>query len=342
MPRKDFVEVLQTIAEVHGLDFKAVSHDWIIQLRDTAAGRVCSVFGYTFDLNPAAAVEICKEKSATSLILSSHGIPHVIHEVFLNPAHPSTCDFVPKGGNWKTIQTLVQTWGFPVVLKPLKGSGGLGVTRCSCMREVEAAVQQTFDKDYGLAICPYKKVIDEYRCFHLDGVVELMYRKVRPSVLGDGNATVAELLGRALTAVKTEGKKALSLAHSAAELTAEELDRVPQAGESVPLQWKHNLGQGATLDFTVPEGQRERLTALAVKAAGAIGIRFCSVDIMEVEGEGLSVIEVNSGVMMDSLMGQLGEEGVSLARRLYETAVLRSLGRDSMCEPPGPKRQKSQ
>jgi len=341
MPRADFVAILKAIAKDHGLHFMAVSHDWIIQLRDTAAGRVCSVFGYTFDINPAGAVEICKEKSATSLILKSYSIPHILHEVFLNPAHPSTCDFVPKGGNWKAIQTLVQAWGLPVVLKPLKGSGGLGVTRCSCMREVEAAVQNIFERDYGLAICPYKQVIDEYRCFYLEGAVELIYRKVRPTVVGNGTATVAELLGCALAASRSEAKSALALTRSAAELAAEELDRVPKEGESVPLQWKHNLGQGATLDFAVAAEQRERLSSLAVQTAEAVGIRFCSVDIMDLEGEGLSVIEVNSGVMMDSLMGQLGEEGIKLARRLYEAAVLRSLGRDCERELPESKRQKA-
>lgn len=325
MPRKDFVDTLRSVAAAHGLEFQALSHDWIIQIVDPVTGRTCSVFGYTFDINPAGAVDICREKAATSLVLDSRGVENIPHKVFLSPCRPFAADYVPRSGNWQSIQKLVQEWGLPLVLKPLKGTGGLGVERCSNQREVEAAVQRLHSEEYGLAVSPYKRVIDEYRCFHLDGVIELIYRKVRSSVRGDGTSTVAGLVGQQLIA--SPASAAAAVAHAASELSAEDLARVPAAGESVPLQWKHNLGQGASADLAVPAETKEKLGALSLRAAKAIGIRFCSVDVVDVEGEGLMVMEVNSGVMMDSLMGQLGDEGIQLARRLYESAVLRSLGR---------------
>ena len=39
---------------------------------------------------------------------------------------------------------MVRKYGFPVVLKPLKGTGGLDVMKAKCWREVEAAVQHIF------------------------------------------------------------------------------------------------------------------------------------------------------------------------------------------------------
>ncbi|CAE7351376.1 cpl-1 [Symbiodinium natans] len=91
--------------------------------------------------------------------------------------------------------------------------------------------------------------------------------------------------------------------------------------------WKHNLGQGASADLQIPEDMAERLAKVAASAVDAIGMRFCSVDIIDVEGEGLMVMEVNGGVMMDSLMAQMGESGKALAAELYEAAVLQALGR---------------
>ncbi|CAE7351365.1 unnamed protein product [Symbiodinium natans] len=158
--RKNFVQV----ADKHGLEFSSQSHDWILQLRDKATGKQCSVFGYTFDVNPAAAVEICKEKAATSMVLESHQVAHVPHQVFLNPSNPFTANYLPRAGVWAQVQEAVTKYGFPVVVKPLKGTGGLDVTKATCWREVEAAVQNIFSREYGLAVSPYKKVIDEYRC----------------------------------------------------------------------------------------------------------------------------------------------------------------------------------
>jgi len=307
------------------LEFQTLSRDWIVQVVDPKTKRQSSVFGYTFDINPAAAVEICKEKAATSLVLDAHGVPNIPHTVFLSPSNEFTAAYVPRSGIWSEVQALVGRLGFPVVLKPLKGTGGLDVTKASCWREVEAAVQHLYSRDYGLAVSPYKRITDEYRCICLDGVVELVYRKVRACVRGDGAGTIGALLGKRLEAA-SDAKESAALVAAAAAMSPEDLARVPAEGEMVALQWKHNLGQGATADLEVPAEMKERLAPLATKAAAAIGIRFCSVDVVEVEQEGLMIMEVNSGVMMDSLMGQLGEAGTSLASRLYETALLRALG----------------
>lgn len=323
--RAGFVDTLREVADRHGLQFRALSRDWIIQISDQSAGKQCSVFGYTFDINPAAAVEICREKSATSLVLDAHGVPNITHTVFLSPAHKMTAEYVPKAGMWTSLQKLVQELGFPVVLKPLKGTGGMGVTKAATWREAEAAVQHLFEREYGLAVSPYKHIVDEYRCFCLDGKVEFVYRKIRSHLLGDGVQTVAGLVAGKMAAVSPA--EVAELGACVAELPPEELGRVPGAGEVVPMQWKHNLGQGASVDIEIAPEMKDKLSDVAVKATAAIGIRFCSVDVVDVEGEGLLVMEVNGGVMMDSLMGQLGDDGKALAFRLYETAVLRTLGR---------------
>jgi len=230
---------------------------------------------------------------------------------------------VPKSGMWAGMQDVVSKFGFPVGVKPLTGTGGLDVIKATCWREAEAAVQHIFSREYGLAVSPYKKVVDEYRCICLDASVELVYRKVRSSVTGDGQSSVGVLLAKRIANGTPEEMAALTQA--AAELRPEELGAVPSEGKSVALQWKHNLGQGAQADLEVPVEMKVKLSEVAVKTVAAIGMRFCSVDIIDVENEGLMVMEVNGGVMMDSLMGQMGEAGKALAEQLYETAVVRAL-----------------
>ncbi|CAK9095085.1 unnamed protein product [Durusdinium trenchii] len=323
--RKNFVQTLREVAEKHGLDFSSFSHDWILQLRDKATGQQCSVFGYTFDSNPAAAVEICKEKAATSLVLNGSGVANVPHHVFLSPSNPFTAKYVSKNGIWEPVQEVVKKYGFPVVVKPLKGTGGLDVMKATCWREVEAAVQHIFSREYGLAVCPYKHVVDEYRCICVGTEVQLTYRKVRSSVLGDGERSVGALLAERLQNAKPEEMAALLA--DAAELRPEELGSVPAKGQDAALQWKHNLGHGASVDLKVEAEMAKNLAEVAVRAVKAIGMSFCSVDIIDVKDEGLLIMEVNGGVMMDSLMSQLGESGKALAFGLYEKAVLKALGR---------------
>lgn len=332
MPRKDFVDTLRAIAEKHALDFKALSHDWIVQLRDPRSNRLCSIFGYTFDVNGAACVEICREKTATAMVLGSHGIAHIRHEVLLHPARPLTADYVPRTGNHARLRALVDEFGgFPIVLKPLKGTGGIGVMKANCWRDAEGAMQQLFNQDYGVAVCPFKDIIDEYRCFVVDGDVPFIYRKVRSHVVGDGSANVAALVAQKLcdAASSGSGASAADVAKAATEMDAAEWSKVPAEGEHVPLQWKHNLGQGASVDVDIPGEMRAQLEALAVSAANSVGARFCSADVVDVRGEGLMVLEINGGVMMDSLIGQLGDAGRALAFRVYESAVLGSLGLQS-------------
>lgn len=325
MPRRDFIDAIRTIATKFGLEFKTLSHDWIIQITDPKTGKRCNIFGYTFDTNPAGAVEICKEKAATSLVLTERGVANVPHHVFLDPANECTTPYVPTGGNWVAIRALIDDIGFPVVIKPLKGSGGINVVRASCWREVEGAVQSIFGQDYGIAVSPYKNIVNEYRCFCIRGRVPLVYRKVRPHVIGDGALSVAALVAKRIEAA-THGMEAQSVSRSAGAISAEDLARIPAEGEFVPLNWKHNLGQGAAIDLDVPAEMVCALSEVAIAAANAIGLHFCSSDLIDVHGEGIMVIEVNGGVMMDSFIGQLGEKGMALASELYEEAVLTALG----------------
>ncbi|MCC6155589.1 MAG: hypothetical protein IT367_17600 [Candidatus Hydrogenedentes bacterium] len=104
-----------------------------------------------------------------------------------------------------------------------------------------------------------------------------------------------------------------------------DLTRVPEPGEIVPVNWRHNLGQGAVpqvIDESAPEYME--ITSLAIQAAASLGVALASVDIVATQ-DGYKVLEMNSGIMMESLVRFL-PDGEALAYRFYDAIIARALG----------------
>ncbi len=80
--------------------------------------------------------------------------------------------------------------------------------------------------------------------------------------------------------------------------------------------WRHNLDLGARPVLLPPGATRDACVALAIRAAQTIGIRFASVDIVRVAG-GWKVLEINSGVMMETL----GRHHPELVQAAYTAAL---------------------
>lgn len=72
-------------------------------------------------------------------------------------------------------------------------------------------------------------------------------------------------------------------------------------------QWKFNLCQGARTE-EIPSKKVGALTVLAKQAAKALGLRFCSVDMIETDAGETMVLEVNSSVMTDAYVQQHPEK----------------------------------
>lgn len=84
-------------------------------------------------------------------------------------------------------------------------------------------------------------------------------------------------------------------------------------------QWKFNLCQGATT-ADIPQEKLESIVELAKRAAATIGLRFCSVDVIETKAGEMMVLEANSGVMTDAYVQQHPEK-YPLVRAMYRDAV---------------------
>ncbi|MEK0317184.1 ATP-grasp domain-containing protein [Cohnella sp. 56] len=89
--------------------------------------------------------------------------------------------------------------------------------------------------------------------------------------------------------------------------------------------WKHNLAEGAR-SVEVPAEDRARLSPLAVRAAAALDMVFCSVDILDTAEHGPLVIELNHKVMLGDHYKQHPESEAGLSA-LYRDAIALRFGR---------------
>ena len=315
MTRRVFIEVLREIADIHGLEMITFSSDWIIQL--SSQGKLAYIYGYNFDINGSAAQQICGDKNATSLLLASNGIPTIHHEVFMNPRNKLVFDYIPDNGSIGAILKYSKEYHHSVVLKPLKGTGGNQVYRTTCGKEVEAAVLRIWETDYGVVISPYVEISDEIRVLVLNGQVRLMYRKIRQVVIADGVQTTKELLLECMQ----HQSDARFVAKRLSEMSVKEAKEVLPKGTMVPIEWRHNLGLGARAEVVRSD---EAASRLAQQAAVALNMRFCSVDLIVTDKGTLSVLEVNSGVMMDSFLSSSAENRQT-AKSIYSDAIQASL-----------------
>jgi len=316
------VAVIREVCAARGIELTGFSNDWFFHLRHGA--RTTYVFGYDFGLNSATAKIICKDKSATSDLLAFHGLPHVEHRIFHGP---QLTGYVPLAGNWHPMLEYFERCGRDVVCKPNEGSGGRGVLRARTPAELEAAVVHIFERNRSLCLSPFETILGgEIRVTVLRGEVQFAYRKDRPALVGDGRSTVRELVLQRLQSSVNFAADVTGLAQ--AVKTEADYARVPADGEEVLLNWRHNLAQGSVamiLDTHDPEARE--VCALAQRAVQALEVQVASVDIVHTPA-GPKILEVNSGIMMESL-ARHHPDGRALACRFYDRILCASLGIDA-------------
>jgi len=315
--QRALVAILKQICERRGIVLAAFSHDWMFRLQKD--GRITHVFGYDFDLNGAVAKMICKDKSATSDLLQFHGIPHIAHHIYHSPALKG---YVPMSGNWNAMLTFLYEHSNGLVCKPNEGTGGGQVSLVKTPVELEEAVLRLFQRSRSLCLSPFESFDYEYRVAVLSGRVEFAYRKIRPSVTGDGVRPIRSLLQQ----FEQNNSTWATLEKETSVLVDEKLnlDAIPDSGELVILNWRHNLGQGALPEMLTPSSAEwEGVTSLALQATAALGVELASVDIAQTT-DGFKILEINSGIMMENLV-ETHPDGPTLAERLYDQIICAAL-----------------
>jgi cyanophycin synthetase len=238
------------------------------------------------------AVEIASDKRLTNQILSDLGLP------------------VPRQARVRGPEDAVEAaekLGYPVVVKPLDGNHGKGVSiNLTTPEQVRAAFEEAYEFSSVVIVETFQEGHD-YRILVVDGKVVAAAQRVPGHVVGDGAHTIAELV----EIVNQDPRRGIGHEKvlTRLELDAQGLRLIEEAGltpESVLaggqvfyLRSTGNLSTGGTsVDKTDAIHYDNRIMAeRAVKAIGLDvgGVDFISPDIGRSHKEaGGAIVEVNA------------------------------------------------
>lgn len=311
--------ITQTLVEAApqlGVKHQSFSQDWIQVI--TTATTNFYIMGYKWPLNSAGSSHLADDKFGTSVMLKQCGVPCIDHHLFLRRDFADeTGEEIPKLVT--ELRNAVSAMGYPIVVKNNQGMGGEGVYLVENEHQLTARVTQMFTKYRGVAVSALFDAPYEYRLVVLQGRVLLVFKKIRAKIVGDGKRTLAEL------ALGPDGPLA-NIADNKKESWLLQLEdrahQVVPAGESAPLEWRHNLAFGAQPEVITPDNiLYNALADIALSAAKAINLGFCTVDILQNLSGELKVLEVNSGVSVEKFAEIMGDEGRAIAMGIYREAL---------------------
>jgi len=266
----------------------------------------------------AIAVDTCQDKALTNQLLSVVGVP------------------VPEG---RTVGSPDEAWevaqeiGLPVVVKPVDGHQGKGVS-VNLSSEAEVRAAYAIADDHGPVLVERSITGDDYRLLVVGGKLVAAARRDPAHVVGDGERSVAELVkqvnqdprrrpghGSVLTRI-TLGAAAELVLHQQGLTVAS----VPEAGQRVLLRSNSNLSTGGTAvdvtDRVHPLNAQVAELAAQILALDVAGIDVLCQDIARpLHEQGGAIIEVNAapGLRMHlaPAEGQPRDVGGPIVNMLY-------------------------
>lgn len=292
--QRAFVNAVKTYCARNGITVEERSQGWLLVMQRGEQRRLA--IGYDLGLNRSSTQRIANDKAATAEVLELCDVPCVPHALFLGP---KLSRHVPPQDSWRKLLELLDDNPKGLVVKPNEGTSGEDVVKVRSTAQLETAVTELFCSHLSLSVSPYLAIDREVRVILVDYDPMVVYSKQRPSIVGDGRHTALQL---AMATISPQ-RLARVLPGIVEELGPSSLSEIVPAGECRPLNWRHNLGAGADPVILEVGPVREACVRLATSAAKAIGLRFGSVDVVEVQGS-WRVLEINSGVMMEAF-GQL-------------------------------------
>lgn len=218
---------------------------------------------------------------------------------------------IPRGRivrSEERLKEVVDRLGFPLVIKPVDGNHGRGITIDINSRQ-EALVAYKTARDVSRRVIVEKHVKGEdHRLLVIDHKLVAAARRSPAHVMGDGNKTVQQLIDEVnrdprrgygheknLTQIEIN---ALTRRILAAE--GYSLDSIPEKGKKVLLKDTANLSTGGTAE-DVTDTVHPSNVFMAERISRIIGLDICGIDIMTTDiSKPLSetrgaVLEVNAG-----------------------------------------------
>lgn len=299
---RQLIKILTELSVELDIKITTKSAEWIIFLE--SKGVKHTIYGYDWGINTATAQLVTKDKAATYDVLMLNNVDAMEHILIFGHVLQDSY-FGETSGCWEKIINYAVKHNYKIVCKPNKGTGGNDIFFTSNQFELEKAVHFILSKYRDVCLSPFYNISNEYRVIILDGKALLTYRKERPYVLGNGVSPLALLI------LDKYGERHGDLYGENLSM----LGNIIPNKQRVTLGSKHNLGAGSKANPFLEPALLGALEAKAREAADAVGIKFASVDIAEVDGSFL-IAEINSGIMVEYFSNQPAEGDYNF----YETA----------------------
>lgn len=239
------------------------------------------------------AVEIAGDKEETKLLLEKAEIP------------------IPKGNIIRTeaeMSDVIKEIGFPIVIKPVDGNHGRGITT-NINNWEEACVALTAAKKVSPVIIIEKHIEgDDYRLLVIGFKLVAAAKRTAAHVIGDGKSTVQELIDK----VNSDPRRGYGHENVLTQIDVNQLtlDRLKSKnktlnsiladGEALQLKDTGNLSTGGTAE-DVTDSVHPSNIFMAERIARIINLDICGIDIMTTDigvplsESGGAVLEVNAG-----------------------------------------------
>jgi cyanophycin synthetase len=245
------------------------------------------------DRTGVLAVELASDKEGTKRILRDSGVP------------------VPKGVVIASLKYLPEAiadiGGFPIVIKPLNGNHGRGITiDIQSIEEAEDAFLLAQEISRDVIIETFHRGRD-HRILVINGKVVAVAERVPAHVIGDGVSTIQELIditnrdprrgdGHDNVLTKIVVDRATD---SVLQKQGFTLDSIPQAGQICYLKATANLSTGGIAVDRTDEIHPENVW-IAERVAKIVGLDIAGIDVVTPDiavpfGEtGSAIVEVNA------------------------------------------------
>lgn len=242
-------------------------------------------------LSSVVADEFCADKAAAKALMKLHGVPTALGQKMPPQGVKSAIRFAERNG-------------WPVVVKPLRGSGGRGVTADIRTEESLRAAIKHADSRAGFLMEQHVSG-EDYRFLVVGDRVAGVWVREAANVVGDGELSIDELIDQKNEIRSTNphlfirpiAKDSLVKEHLARK--GKDLAAVPRMEETVYLRSAANLSSGGD-NIDVTDEVHESLNEIAVRAKTLIpGTELVGVDMLledhrlPANGQSVNVCEVN-------------------------------------------------
>lgn len=298
----NFNKIVEEICIEKGINCTFLSKDWLIILEKDGKRRF--ITGYKFDINSCGASLLSDDKFSTYTYLNNQNIPVVSEKIIYSSSNKNA--FAKDANSIEVVKDYFEKYNNNIVIKQNKGTCGNGIEHITDMDTLEEVYERMSRRYYSVCLSPYYDIENEYRVIMVDSNPRLMYKKMKPVVIGNGKDDIKTLLCN-FNPKFFENKEIKE-------------NRVLAENEVYQYDWKHNLCKGAKVSMDIDEEIRKIIQDLAIRTANTIGLRFESVDIIKTYNNEYYVMEVNSGVMMDNFIDQI-EDGYEISKNIYREVI---------------------